>query len=383
MPTPAESIWHGAAAVGSYYEVGVAGCSVSSSPMHPFAMSLPVPEGVPADGLAVAAPVPGSALIDAPGTDRSWEPAAVVYDAEHRLYQISLGGLMNEGITFVLVQDPNLAPAPPSETAARTSEAATPTPRFWIYNWGVPTDQFNQAVPILQNAFAEAYSVYQQNGFPLAAPTGYENSEQGAGADTPVINVNLRPSNGQVCDGLVGGYYVDGLRSISICLSPIVPSNLPIVAAHELFHAVQRAYFAWYSAWRLFQSEDWIVEGSANLAAGSAIGASVFPSPVHRTDYTRLRRADVSLLAPVGDPPSDAPYGAQDFWAHLLLRSNDVAPRNYTLDELDRFLQSGETTAAIAARLNVPSPTYQPLGKEYWAWVKNQVLEKTVDSMAP
>jgi hypothetical protein len=368
VPAPAESLWDGAAVVGTFFEVGVSGCSVGVPSTHPLILSLPVPEGVHTDRLAVAVLVPGSALFGPASSGRFWDVAPGAYDEEHRLYQIALGGLLSEGITFVLVEDPNLAsstssasPAPSGSAAIarRAGASAAPTPWFW--NGGVSTNDYNAAVPVLQTGFTNAYNVYQANGFPLPS-FGYLG-----------VHVVLRPWNGFPCDYESGGYNPFTLN-IVVCLGP---NQYPLdrLIAHELFHAIQKAY-----GWGLFSY--WVVEATAELAAGTVVNAGASPAQVHRDDLGLIpfRPIDVSLLGEGGLSSALVDYQAQDFWAHLLLRSKDVPTRNFPLGKLGSFFQIGYTTSAVATRLlpTQPNQDFQPLGDEFWAWAKNQVMEKDV-----
>jgi len=71
------------------------------------------------------------------------------------------------------------------------------------------------------------------------------------------------------------------------------------------------------------------------------------------------------------------PYETQDFWVYLLLSGG----RNAKLGTLDSFFKLGATTSSVANRLandNNSLLLFRSLGEEYWSWVKNQVMEKTV-----
>jgi hypothetical protein len=274
--------------------------------------------------------------------------------------------LLREGVTFVLVEDPNLAssasPASPATSASpgiarRAAASAAPTPTFW--NSGVSTSDYNAAVPVLQTGFTNAYNVYQANAFPLPSLGIFG------------VHVFLRPWTGFPCDYESGGYNPITLN-IVVCLGP---NQYPLdrLIAHELFHAIQNAY-----GWGLFSY--WVTEATADLAAGTVVNAGASPAPVHRDDLNELRPIDVSLLGEGGLFSALVDYQAQDFWAHLLLRSKDVPTRNFSLGKLGSFFQIGYTTSAVATRLlpTQPNQDFQPLGDEFWAWAKNQVMEKDV-----
>jgi hypothetical protein len=90
---------------------------------------------------------------------------------------------------------------------------------------------------------------------------------------------------------------------------------------------------------------------------------------MHRTTIEDPRPVNVPLASFEGLYP----YQAQDFWVYLFQANHRALP----LGELDSFLERGLTTESVAEVL--ANPPYFGLGREYWAWAKNQVLEKTVD----
>jgi hypothetical protein len=143
-------------------------------------------------------------------------------------------------------------------------------------------------------------------------------------------------------------------------------------ARHELFHAVQFAYPKVY----LGPWNDWVTEGTAEAAVSS-------DTEMHRTSIQgfdrELREVDVPLGNQLTDDPPGAgyTYEAQDFWVYLL-HSGD---RNANLGTLASFFELGSSTGSVAERLasnNNSLLLFRSLGDEYWAWVKNQVMEKTV-----
>ena len=132
-------------------------------------------------------------------------------------------------------------------------------------------------------------------------------------------------------------------------------------AHHELFHAVQHSYAG---SFRL-TSYDWVSEGTADAAVAS-------DTEMHRTPIDDPRPVNVPLTSFEGFYP----YQAQDFWVYLFQANHRALP----LGELGSFLKRGLTTELVAQVLaSPPSTFYLGLGGEYWIWVKNQVLEKTVN----
>src|SRR5262249_25013475 len=75
---------------------------------------------------------------------------------------------------------------------------------------------------------------------------------------------------------------------------------------------------------------------------------------------------------------SNLPYQMQDFWVHLFTRTDSHGNRRHLfLGDYDSFFKVAATTDAIAERLTGPGSVFDALGSEYWAWAKNQVMEKT------
>ena len=60
--------------------------------------------------------------------------------------------------------------------------------------------------------------------------------------------------------------------------------------------------------------------------------------------------------------------------------------RNASLGTLDLFFKLGAATSSVADRLANNGGSlllFRSLGEEYWSWVKNQVMEKTVPLECP
>jgi hypothetical protein len=173
-----------------------------------------------------------------------------------------------------------------------------------------------------------------------------------------------------VCDNSASLYrqalyeYLIGGGTITFCVDPAgfpSPELLNALAHHELFHAVQHSYTG---SFRL-TSYDWVSEGTADAAVAS-------DTEMHRTTIEDPRPVNVPLTSFEGLYP----YQAQDFWVYLFQANH----RGLPLGELGSFLKRGLTTESVAQVLaSPPSTFYLGLGGEYWIWVKNQVLEKTVD----
>jgi hypothetical protein len=140
-----------------------------------------------------------------------------------------------------------------------------------------------------------------------------------------------------------------------------------------LFHAVQFAYpKVNQGPW-----DDWVMEGTATAAVSS--DTEMHRAALPGLNY-QLRVVDVPLGQQVregGTLEGAYPYEAQDFWVYLL-HSGD---RNANLGTLASFFELGLSTGSVAERLASNDHgllLFRSLGEEYWAWVKNQVMEKMV-----
>ena len=69
--------------------------------------------------------------------------------------------------------------------------------------------------------------------------------------------------------------------------------------------------------------------------------------------------------------PTNDPYKAQDFWVYFGQKNN------LGLDYLQPLFERGSTTEAAARFFAEVHGT--TLATEYWAWVKNQAFEKSID----
>ena len=382
VPAPSEPLFDGALPRGAYYKAG-AECTTFAPQEAPFALALPVPEGADTSRLGVAVLTPASYLLDGPTDGAVWEPVSGVYDPDRRLYLIAPAALLAEGSRFVLVEHPDLGPATATARAKRRGAAGETMPPFSVRCSAMSTSvgcgpEQEQAV---FEGLVNGYVAYQDQGFPPPALLFhylYLDSNGfffGRSVDLSGYTETLiRSAADSTCakEGSVYGFYNPLHRTVTICLptSGIPKADvLSSVARHELFHAVQYAYP------KVGQGRnDWVTEGTAAAAVAS-------DTEMHRTslpvDY-ELRKVDVPLAAPTDrSGESFDTYQAQDFWVYLL-HSGD---RNANLGALDSFFKLGATTRSVADRLANNDHSlllFRSLGEEYWAWVKNQVMEKTV-----
>jgi hypothetical protein len=374
--TPAEPLYAGAVALGAYYNIG-AHCTTRAPLSSPFVVALPVPAGADIDHLAVGVLTSGASIHDIDTSARIWSRLTGVYDAARQLYVVTTTALDLEGHTFVLVEDAALEPATPGSASRLGADA----PQFVVQCMGMPVGQcFGVDKLRVEQVLVEAYEDYAAQHF-LDPALQYAVPNLGQLADDSGLmitfqhpnvyaGINIEPADAAYCIGN-RGYYNPETMNLSLCGNPgLIPdADLKFVLRHELFHAVQHAYPNVQLGTAL--TNKWVIEGTATAAAawnGSMVRA--------HEDYS-LRRADVSLNTSI----HSYAYEAQDFWVHLFTSTTPIdggSRRALPLGELASFLERGATTESVADRLrSPPNSTYGTLEQEYWAWVKNQVIEKT------
>jgi len=388
VPAPPEPLLADAVPLGAFYSIG-GECTTFAPHEAPFALALPVPDGADTSRLGAVALVSAEYLLDGPASGRFWQPVIGTYDPTRRLYMVTLDALAGEGSTFVLVTDPSAEPDP-SESRERVQEPRSAssgeddTPTFVVRCFGLIDPEKKvcslKHKQIIRDALVAAYNKYKRQGF---LPPALDNKKVALNADSkfeitenPLSyeGIYIRLAADPACQqfgGQRGGFYSPLEGSISLCIDEaaiLSDKVLDAHAHHELFHAVQFNYPNVRSQPR----GDWVLEGMAEAAVNSE-------ELMHRWPKCNLRRVDVPLTQPRGAPgtvEANYPYQVQDFWVYLFQVNNRALP----LGELASFLVRGASIEAVAEQLaSPPSSFYFGLGREYWAWAKNQVIEKTVD----
>jgi hypothetical protein len=365
---PQEPLLASSIAAGAYYSLG-AECTTYSAPGAGFVVTLPVPPSANIARLGVAALVPASSVHDGHRSRSDWQPLLGSYDAALGTYSVAVAGLASEGVTFVLIEEPSFETLPPREPP---SDQRTLT-QFPVGCFGLsaqacgPTQQ-----RAAQHALVQALILYRLQGFPDPYLVGFKPEPLLANLmPFPAFFVpNSKPS----CDsGANLAAYISLTGTIDFCVDPaggpLSESQIRDYARHELFHAIQYAF----PNVRNNPRNRWVIEGTASAAQAWDGGV------MHRT-RRHLRRADVSLANEGATTRSSSfPYEAQDFWVHLFRSTSAYDDRrNFPLGELVSFFDRGASTEAVADRMQNPANfSYAPLGEEYWAWAKNQVIERT------
>jgi len=369
VAAPDEPLLASSTAAGAYYSVG-AECTTYAAPRTSFVVTLPVPPSANTARLGVAALVPASSMHDGPLSGSDWQPLLGSYDPQAGVYSVAVAGLASEGVTFVLIEDPSFELPPPA--AARNGERRLtqfPVGCFALSAQACGPTQQRAA----QHALVEALILYRLQGFPDPYLTGFK--PEPLLATVMPFPAFFVPSSKPSCGAGAGmAAYSSLTGTIDFCVDPaggpLSEAEIRNSARHELFHAIQ---FAFPNVRNNPQSS-WVIEGTASAAEAWDGGV------MHRSPLRRLRVAHASLANEGTTPGYDQyPYEAQDFWVHLFRSTNAYGDRrNFPLGELVSFFNRGASTEAVADRMQNPANfSYAPLGEEYWAWVKNQVIERT------
>ncbi len=381
VPPPAEPLFENAQVLSAFYNVG-AECETVAPLDAPFVVALPVPDDADPATLGVAVLAPEGTLVDGPEAGRFWLPVTGSHDAEARLYMIVLGALPETGYTLVLIAQPDLQPVEAAHSGVATESVDDTI--FVVQCFGFSSGCDAAEEEHVAAKLKDAYRRFDGQGFPPPAlddetiifiPT---SGFQAITTRPAFKQIYIRAKTDPVCilEGSVLGFYDPyiGGGTLTLCIDPAVglppDDELARTVSHELFHAVQFAY----DQVRGKPYSDWVVEGMAEVAVESE-------DAVFRTTDRDLRSVSERLTHKRIENGSSSvlPYEAQDFWVHLLRSTNASGiKRNFNLGVLDTFLQEGATTDSVARSLADPTDlAFDDLGREYWAWVKNQAVEKT------
>jgi hypothetical protein len=372
VPPPDEALLDGATARGPYYNIGASRTTVAADGA-PFGLALPVPGDADTAHLAAAVLMPARNVVGSPQTGALWSPLIGIYDAETNLFSIALDTLALDGSTVVLIEHPDIAPlAPPRPLGLRESGA-----EFDVVCQGF-------VAPIICDAAVEAkFEFFLAEGYATFTELGYVNPalrKQTMRLETPgqfivlpatfYYGNHILPVENAICADTTGQYkqerYIFFGKKMEFCYSPVVgiDEDRRALSFHELFHAFQFG-FAGIPLEQATTSQiekfKWVIEGTATAAENST-------TTMARDTLQDLHSVDHALTSV--DPIND-PYRAQDFWVYFGQKNN------LGLDYLQPLFERGGTTEAAARFFAEVHGT--TLAKEYWAWVKNQAFEKSID----
>jgi hypothetical protein len=408
VEAPAEPLPPEATALGAFYNVGAVETAIATSE-GTFALALPVPEGADPAHIAAAVLAAADRQLEDEEPEHLWMPISGVYDPDQGLFSVALDVLERAGETFVLMEhrdvEPMASPAP--APAARTATEAEF--QFEVQCYGFKDDAECSAEDedkfelYLQEAYARfiaaGYDKPRLSNKIVTIRTAGDGSKQVEKTESLLYHGNkISDPNGKMCTRVGAGSGVDfyeakrsGKSTMVFCFSgtpdpdnpvPITDADRRMSAAHELFHAFQYGIPAMFKGALAGDKAErlWISEGTASAAASDATTVTAMAR-----SWSSLRPINIGLTAHDiesaldGRPPEEeddliafaiAEYLVEDFWVYFGLRENlglgYLKPLfelgGSTLEAADFFFRGYDTTLAA----------------EYWRWVKNQAMEKTV-----
>jgi hypothetical protein len=381
--------------VGAFYNVG-AGRTMSLPGDVPFGLALPVPAGADTAHLGVAVLSVTDRMLESVGGD-PWMPTLGFYNPETNLFSFALSTLFVEGGTVVLVEDPDLAPLSEAVVTLKTTgDVPQDVPQFAIYchRFTDPSKcQHDDEIRLnrLLQAAHDEYLVTLKYAKPNLITRSYIYSGEGlTSVPSYYSRVIARELGVDPCDEKRLGYYFPStdmeMPTIRICYNRETDENrLKAAIRHEVFHSFQ--YSPEYKLseggklppnFTHEQIEDfkWIQEGTASAAEESSedtMRRSKFDAPPLHPINRALVAADQYTVGNTVPTPSTTSieYSAQEFWVKFGKKNNlglgylkELFARGASPDAADTFFKDVYHTS---------------LASEYWAWVKNQAIEKTIN----
>jgi hypothetical protein len=389
VPAPDEPLSTFATALGPYYNVGA--LTTTTAPASaPFALALPVPAGADPAHLGVALLIPAGDELDASGAGPVWAPIRGVHDAENGLLSVVLPALLLQGQTVVLMQHPDLTPIVPAPASMllRADEADVLAFDLTCYDFPSPEFCGPEDIQNFKDYLRDAYDRFVAQGFTDPALRSKAVQIRSLGSDPakqvvvaeltfytenyimPATSTEMNTGKYTHYGKFIGFKFAKGFRD----------SDMPPVAAHELFHAFQFGGPSFGTQDTLVYTDynegspdevNWIVEGTAAAAEDSdqvmrrSVRLRRGLHPVHKSllagDKTRGPEERVGIA-----------YQAQDFWVYFGNKTGGLG-----LGYLKELFERGANVDAAVRFFAEEHAT--TLAAEYWSWVKNQAIEKTVD----
>lgn len=328
--------------------------------------------------MAAAILVPASSMLDGPEWGEFWIPEVGVYDPASDLFTIALDDLALEGSIVVLIEDPDLEPLPllPISALRETEDATFDVSCRGFEELGVcGSNEEEKFEGFLEEANASFTALGYANPALRNKTVHFEKPDQFTkGVTTTYYGNYIEPPDSKRClDGSkvqAAGVYVR--KGITFCLSQnALEIDNKTTARHELFHAFQSGFSE--VGQRTAEDEIWIIEGTAAAAENS-------DAAMERDTLHPLHPVDRGLTAVLKNPkqepffvdPYSDQYTPQDFWVYFGTKNN------LGLDYLRLLFERGSGTEAAADFFL--DAHQSSLGDQYWSWVKNQAIEKTIDS---
>lgn len=385
MPNDGADLSEGVVALGSAFALS-SERPVRTSPVAPFLMGLPVPDGADTDQLGIAvldfdtlyAPPDGD---DVSGLKRQWAYLDAVVDTQTNLVISPLLGLTPEPMVAIVVESEAFNS---SRSLARNSVTGaefvgTCGPGFFFADESCTSADRSAAAAMLEQAY---------NNLTLFGFTDEPHLKRGIGSldishqggltwsisyVPGPYQIQLRPRSKEDASGMYSSS--SGRIWLAIDTDGVTEDRRRTVR-HEYIHATQYAGFDGFASTEDWLASRWVIEGQAVVAQAS------FSAP--ERDNRDPRAVDTPLdrsrwTGNDWDLPPFSEYRAQDFWWYLLKRFDA------DISLLKPFMNNGLSTADVDTALRTEFPDafggsgiFGGLPQAYWDWVKNQVFEKGV-----
>lgn len=297
-----------------------------------------------------------------------WEIVPGEYDGDLDRWVVSLHALPREGIEIGLAAGGYFADPGPSSTAVdragdvefhvRCRKSDDPS-----ICGPVPTQAYAAAM-------AEAYTTFTELGF--AHPMIRTRYRFGLGPPTVYLFAFTWDDDGtRKCNwSTAPAYYNPVTANVVVCLCLAgFTAQRESTTWHEYFHATQFGYALLLEP---VIQRHWILEGTARAAESVLTllraGGDPASTPVDRRDDAMLRAVDVGLR----EHGEGVEYAVQDFWVFL------GKWHERPIDWLHSVFVFGLSRSAVNAAIRYEFDGLT-LSEAYWAWVKNQAFEKSVD----
>jgi hypothetical protein len=387
-PEPSEALPDGATRVGRFFSVSAAeDRRISTS--RPVLVRIPVPAGADVDHLGLAVRCEPDEFLDVEHTGPVWLVLDGLYLPEENELVATLGTLSASARTYALVEHSDMdsagvtsiAPARPippipGPPPTDTSEVAH---AFHVTCRGLRCDSAltDEVEALLTTALTELKAMH------YPSPRLSQHLERTSPHHFVVdgYNVYLVPVEDEACStnradpdaSHAQGLYSPPERVIYLCMQHVglqLSDGQRTTLIHEYFHATQHAF----DETDAHPDEAWLIEGTAAAAELSYLNDHhMYRNPTTitvsgRTDERSWHPIDIGLRS----EEEHHEYEAQDFWVFA------GEHQSQDMGWLIRIFDAGATIDAIEASLTGPS-----LADLYWAWVKNQLMAKTVDYSHP
>ena len=344
------------------------------------------PAGEDPETLQIALVLPAESTLDGSGTD-DWAVLPTNYEATQDIVYTGAAALFPEGATYALVRTSAAAPSvalhskpvfpggPPFANTTVTPPLTEPLVQARCSTeFALTTVTCGPAeTQAIEEAFTAFYELLLHLGYPSPAlfrePFVVMNENSLEEVRLGAYAVNVRPC--AVVPYL--GRYNFLHEPMEICLGATDAAEVDATVRHELFHAAQWGFPAIKTQTEDFEVErwGWLIESTATVAEHSDAHT------LRRTPIRSWRQIDELLAYSAGHDAfrQGIQYQTQDFWVYVGARVQQG------LGMFIPIFQHGATPGHVNGVFSDLSldPDLDSLGAAYFAWTKNQAIERAVE----